>query len=240
MSSTPGRERAPSEESSSRAASPPPSSWAPTSTRLPRSRARTRGAEAARLGQAIYLELERLPIPTVAAIHGPCLGGGTELALACRYRVASDHESTRIGLPEVQLGILPAWGGTTRLPRIVGLRAALEMLLTGDPVRPRKARRVGLADDVLPYGGFHATAMTFLRRAVESAPNGRPRGGIGGLLLEKTPPGRSVLLRGARRRVLQRTGGHYPAPFASSRSSGALAVAAWSRPSRWRPRLPVS
>ena len=169
------------------------------------------GAEAARLGQAIYLKLERLPIPTVAAIHGPCLGGGTELALACRYRVASDHESTRIGLPEVQLGILPAWGGTTRLPRIIGLRAALEMLLTGEPVRPRKARRVGLADDVLPHGGFHATAMTFLRRAVESAPNGRARGGIGALLLEKTPLGRSVLLRGARRRVLERTGGHYPA-----------------------------
>src|SRR6185503_19939936 len=88
-----------------------------------------------------------LPIPTIAAIDGICLGGGTELVLACSYRIASDRKETKIGLPEVQLGIIPGFGGTTRLPRLIGMRAALEIILTGRPVDARKAERIGLVDE---------------------------------------------------------------------------------------------
>lgn len=120
--------------------------------------AAVRGGDAAeavaRVGHDIFLELEELPVPTVAAIHGACMGGGTELALACDYRVASDHPKTRIGLPEVRLGILPAWGGTTRLPRLVGLRSALEPLLSAKPLSGSEARRIGLVDDLLPHPRF--------------------------------------------------------------------------------------
>lgn len=172
------------------------------------------GAQAARLGQAIFQEVADLPVPTVAAIQGPCMGGGTELALACRYRLASDHAKTSIGLPEVQLGILPAWGGTTRLPRLVGLQAALDLLLTGKTVDSRKARRIGLVDDVLPHPAFHEKARDFLLARIREGPV--PAGAERGLvkrLLEDTAPGRRLILRMARRRVEGRTGGHYPAPL---------------------------
>ncbi len=172
------------------------------------------GAEAARTGQAIYLNLERLPIPTVAAIHGVCMGGGTELALACEYRLASDASETRIGLPEVQLGILPAWGGTSRLPRRIGLGNALELLLSGRSVSAWRARRLGLVDDVLPHDLFLGLADAFLRDRLEGARLPRTaRRGLGGRLLEGTAPGRRLLVKVARRKVLSRTGGHYPAPL---------------------------
>lgn len=172
------------------------------------------GAEAARLGQAVYLDLERLPVPTVAAIHGTCLGGGTELALACRYRVASDHPKTSLGLPEVQLGLLPAWGGTTRLPRLVGLQAALELLLTGKTADHERARKMGLVERVLPHPTFREAALAHLRERVESGPE--PTGadrGLGQRLLEDTAPGRRIVLAGARKKVMERTDGHYPAPL---------------------------
>lgn len=172
------------------------------------------GAEASRLGQAIFLDLERLPVPTLAAIHGACMGGGTELALACRYRVASDGVETRVGLPEVQLGILPAWGGTTRLPRLIGLRAALDLLLTGNPVRSAKAKRIGLVSDVLPRQDFAEEARAFLRARLEEAePPSGPRRGLAARIMEETAPGRRIVLSVARRNVLERTGGHYPAPL---------------------------
>ncbi len=82
-------------------------------------------------GQRVYESLARLPCPTVAAIHGACMGGGTELILACRQRIAADDEKTRIGLPEVMLGIHPGWGGTARLPRLIGATEALPVMLTG-------------------------------------------------------------------------------------------------------------
>ncbi len=172
------------------------------------------GAEAARLGQAIFLEIERLGIPTLALIHGPCLGGGTELALACRYRIASDHPRTKIGLPEVQLGILPAWGGTTRLPRLVGLQAALDLLLTGREADPRKALRIGLVEEVVPSAILEEAALDFLRKRIVGGarPTGARRS-IGTRLLEDTAPGRRIILAGARRKVLTSSGGHYPAPL---------------------------
>jgi len=108
------------------------------------------GADVARYGQGIFNKLEALPCKTVAIIHGNCLGGGTELVLACDYRVARDDDGTRIGLPEVRLGINPGFGGTVRLPKLVGGLAALDMMLTGRALRARAARRIGLVNDLVP------------------------------------------------------------------------------------------
>ena len=113
----------------------------------------TTQAEAERLsfeGQEMVSRVETLPKPVVAAIHGACLGGGLELALACHYRVATDHPKTQLGLPEVQLGLIPGAGGCQRLPRLIGLRAALDMILSGKSERAAKALRLGLVDEVVP------------------------------------------------------------------------------------------
>ncbi|EQD59912.1 fatty acid oxidation complex alpha subunit, partial [mine drainage metagenome] len=99
-------------------------------------------------GQRVYQKLASLPCPSVAAIHGHCMGGGSELALACTYRVASSDPKTRIGLPEVMLGIHPGWGGTARLPRLIGALQALPLMLTGKTVAADKARALGLVDRV--------------------------------------------------------------------------------------------
>ncbi len=102
-----------------------------------------------RRGQLTFQRLAELPCPTVAAIHGFCMGGGTEIALACRYRVASNDPSTRIGLPEVNLGIYPGWGGSVRLPRLVGAPAAFDMMLTGRALSASAAKAIGLVDNVV-------------------------------------------------------------------------------------------
>ncbi|MCA9090667.1 MAG: enoyl-CoA hydratase/isomerase family protein, partial [Planctomycetaceae bacterium] len=102
--------------------------------------------ELAHRGQQLFDRIENLPAPTVAIIHGPCLGGGLEFALACRYRIAIDTLSTRIGLPETQLGLIPGWGGTQRLPRTVGLKAAVSLILEGKRLTATEAARFGLID----------------------------------------------------------------------------------------------
>lgn len=102
------------------------------------------------LGQTIFNRLATLSIPTVAAIHGACLGGGFEVCLACDYRIASQDKATKIGLPETQLGILPGWGGATRLPRLIGVPAALDMILTGKTVPAKVALKRGMVDEVVP------------------------------------------------------------------------------------------
>ncbi|MBU6485331.1 MAG: enoyl-CoA hydratase/isomerase family protein, partial [Betaproteobacteria bacterium] len=101
-------------------------------------------------GWNLFERLARTPYPTLALIRGFCLGGGLELALACRYRVVVDEPSTRLGLPEVMLGIVPGWGGIRRLPWLVGAPAALDLLLTGKTVDARKAKKLGLADECVP------------------------------------------------------------------------------------------
>jgi len=105
----------------------------------------------ARQGQQIMAEIHSLPIPVIAAIHGACLGGGLELALACHSRICTDDAKTILGLPEVQLGLLPGSGGTQRLPRLVGVSTALEMILSGKQLRPRQALKAGLVDGVVPH-----------------------------------------------------------------------------------------
>lgn len=114
-------------------------------------------------GQRVYESLARLPCPTVAAIHGACMGGGTELILACRQRIAADDYTTRIGLPEVMLGIHPGWGGTARLPRLIGAPEALPIMLTGRPLSARRAKNVGIVDRLARPAELMAEARSLLR-----------------------------------------------------------------------------
>jgi 3-hydroxyacyl-CoA dehydrogenase/enoyl-CoA hydratase/3-hydroxybutyryl-CoA epimerase len=155
------------------------------------------------------------PKPLVAAIHGACLGGGLELVLAATYRIATDAPATRLGLPEVQLGILPGAGGCQRLPRLIGLSAALDMILTGRQASAAQARRTGLVDDVVPRVILRRVAV---EAAEQLAGGWRPqlrRKGLLERLSGGNPVGRAVVFRLARRKVLERTGGHYPAPLAA-------------------------
>ncbi len=122
--------------------------------------------ELARQGQQVMAEIHALSIPVIAAIHGACLGGGLELALACHSRICTDDAKTVLGLPEVQLGLLPGSGGTQRLPRLVGVSTALEMILTGKQLRARQALKAGLVDEVVPHA-------ILLEAAVELALKGR-------------------------------------------------------------------
>jgi 3-hydroxyacyl-CoA dehydrogenase/enoyl-CoA hydratase/3-hydroxybutyryl-CoA epimerase len=123
--------------------------------------------DAIRRGQRVFDRLARLPCPTVAAIHGACMGGGTELALACRYRVASSDDSTRIGLPEVKLGIYPAWGGSVRLPRLIGAPQALEMMLKGGTRSASAAKAIGLVDRVVEAPMLLEAALGLLQRGAQ-------------------------------------------------------------------------
>jgi len=169
-------------------------------------------------GHALLDRLENLRTPVVAAINGACLGGGLEAALACAYRVASDAPKTVFALPEVQLGLIPGGGGTQRLPRLVGLEAALDMILTGKNVRGRKALQIGLVHelvhpailDEIAIARARALADGALRRGAPSGPHGARH-----LLLDENRVGRALVIRQAREKVLARTRGHFPAPLAA-------------------------
>jgi enoyl-CoA hydratase len=124
--------------------------------------------EVSRAGQAVFLEIERFPKPVLAAVGGYALGGGCELALACHMRVAS--ENARFGLPEVGLGIIPGYGGTLRLARLIGLGRAVELTLTGAMVEAERAEGLGLVSAVYPREGFLDQAKTFLRRVTGHGP----------------------------------------------------------------------
>jgi 3-hydroxyacyl-CoA dehydrogenase / enoyl-CoA hydratase / 3-hydroxybutyryl-CoA epimerase len=172
------------------------------------------GARGAALGQAVFRRLDLLPVPTVAAVDGICLGGGTELILACDVRIASDRPQTRIGLPEIKLGIIPGFGGTTRLPRIVGLREALAMVLTGANISARKAQRIGLvAERMHPAVLYERARALALELAGARGLPARPKRSLLARALDDTPVGRRVVLRQARRQVMKETAGHYPAPL---------------------------
>ncbi|MES2669237.1 MAG: 3-hydroxyacyl-CoA dehydrogenase NAD-binding domain-containing protein [Pseudomonadota bacterium] len=120
-----------------------------------------------RRGQNLFQRIADLPFPTVAAIHGFCMGGGTEISLACRYRVASNDPSTKIGLPEVMLGIFPGWGGSARLPQLVGAPAAMDMMLTGRSLSASAARAIGLVDKVVDPAGLIDAAAALALKGVE-------------------------------------------------------------------------
>lgn len=172
------------------------------------------GEQLSRTGHELLARLERLPIPVVAAIDGVALGGGLEVALACTYRIATDSPRTRLGLPEVQLGILPGAGGTQRLPRLVGLRAALDLMLTGRQLDARRARRIGLVDEMVPAAALERIAAEVARGLVsgrKQARAGRSRGSP--QWMENLPGMRAVIMRKAREGVMEKTRGLYPAPL---------------------------
>jgi 3-hydroxyacyl-CoA dehydrogenase/enoyl-CoA hydratase/3-hydroxybutyryl-CoA epimerase len=179
----------------------------------------TSAAEAERLsadGQEMLDQVARFAKPVVAGIHGACLGGGFEFALACQYRVATDHPKTQIGLPEIQLGILPGAGGCQRLPRLVGARAALDMILAGKTERASKAFRLGMVDELVPPSILRAVTLAAARRMAGGwRPKRRRQGGFMGWLLDGNPLGRRLVFRAARKQLVAKTGGHYPAPFAA-------------------------
>ncbi len=118
--------------------------------------------EMAKLGQTVFLKLQRLSKPVIAAINGVCLGGGLELAMACHLRIAGDR--ARFGQPEVNLGIIPGWGGTQRLPRLIGRAKAIEWILTGDMYTAQEAHRLGLVNQVVPQDQVLKTAKDLARK----------------------------------------------------------------------------
>jgi 3-hydroxyacyl-CoA dehydrogenase/enoyl-CoA hydratase/3-hydroxybutyryl-CoA epimerase len=172
------------------------------------------GEALSRSAHELLGRLERLTIPVVAAIDGAALGGGLETALACTYRLATDSPKTKLGFPEVQLGILPGAGGTQRLPRLVGLRAALDLILTGKQLDARRARKIGLVDEVVPVAVLERVA----RDAALSLADGRrhPRAARTAgspQWVENLPGLRQFILRKARDGVMEKTHGLYPAPL---------------------------
>ena len=175
------------------------------------------GYRVARQGQEIFGKVEQLPFPTVAVIDGACMGGGTELSLCFTYRIATDSKKTKIAFPEVNLGILPGWGGTQRLPRLIGLQRAMDMILTGRSVDAKRALRSGLIDTIIAAEWVREKAIAFAREVISGEAQKylkkrKPRG-LANALIEKTPPGRKVLFTQARKMILRKTGGHYPAPL---------------------------
>jgi 3-hydroxyacyl-CoA dehydrogenase / enoyl-CoA hydratase / 3-hydroxybutyryl-CoA epimerase len=172
-----------------------------------------------RRAHGAFGRLSALGCPTVAAIDGVCLGGGTELALACDSRIASEEPHTQIGLPEVLLGIFPGFGGTQRLPRLIGLSAALDLILTGRALDARRAERIGLVARAVPAAWLIERAHERLD-ALAARPADRRRDvhrpkGFGPWFVDRTPFGQALALNRARAMTRARTGGHYPAPIAA-------------------------
>lgn len=185
-------------------------------------------AEAAsRAGQEALGRWEKLNVPTVAAIHGACLGGGLEVALACTDRVCSGDRKTVLGLPEVQLGLLPGAGGTQRLPKVVGIANALDLILTGRQLKPAKAKKLGLVSDVVRREILKNVAIQRALQLAKEPQRDEPQSRLSKidfkkltdpkeiqrLALEETPFGRALMFKKAREGVMKKTKGHYPAPL---------------------------
>jgi 3-hydroxyacyl-CoA dehydrogenase/enoyl-CoA hydratase/3-hydroxybutyryl-CoA epimerase len=166
------------------------------------------GETLSRMGQALFDRVAAVRVPIVVAIHGSCLGGGLELALACRYRIATDHPKTVLGLPEVMLGLLPGAGGSQRLPRLIGLAPSLDMILTGRTLKATRGLKAGLVDEVVPA----PLLMDAAKRAARALAAGTlvPRRN-GMKPVERLL--RPIIFGKARKSVLEKTGGHYPAPL---------------------------
>jgi len=175
------------------------------------------GYEVGEKGHEIFNKIENLPFPTVAVIHGASMGGGTEMSLACKYRIASDHPKTKIALPEVNLGIIPAWGGSTRLPKLIGLQRSLDIILTGKNLIPKKALRSGVIDKIIPKEMVKEAGIAFAKDVIKGknvlARSKRKPRGLVNAILEKNPLGRALVFNQAKKAVMKKTHGHYPAPL---------------------------
>ncbi|UAX00622.1 fatty acid oxidation complex subunit alpha FadJ [Proteus terrae] len=161
----------------------------------------------AKAGQDLFTQLENYPLPVVAAINGACLGGGLELALACHGRICSDNNKTRLGLPEVQLGLLPGSGGTQRLPRLIGVTSALDMILTGRQINAKRALKLGLVNDVVSQDILLEVAAKWIL----SGKKDQKKHSIMDRFWANTTLGRNILFGQAKKRTLAKTKGHYPA-----------------------------
>ncbi|MEJ2052578.1 MAG: 3-hydroxyacyl-CoA dehydrogenase NAD-binding domain-containing protein, partial [Calditrichaceae bacterium] len=156
-----------------------------------------RGYDVARQGQDTFAKIGKLPFPSVAVIDGACMGGGTEISLNCTYRLATDNEKTRIALPEVNLGLLPGWSGTTRLPRLIGIQRTLDIILTGRHLNARRAYRSGLIDKIIPAEWAFEKAIEFVGEIINGKTKHyikrrKPRGLVNAIV-EKTPLGRKIM-----------------------------------------------
>lgn len=165
-----------------------------------------------------FNRLEDLKMPTIAAINGVCLGGGLELAMACRWRVALEHKSVQIGLPEIKLGVLPGGGGTQRLTALVGIQNALQLACAGKTLRPEEALRLGLIDAILPSQGFVDEAKKYLMEKIESGTDYRrpwhdPDYSYGVNQEEKNPEARKKIFETSRQLTLKQTKGHVRSPM---------------------------
>ncbi len=163
-----------------------------------------------RRGQNLFQRIAELPFPTVAAIHGFCMGGGTEISLACRYRVASNDPSTKIGLPEVMLGIFPGWGGSARLPQLVGAPAAMDMMLTGRSLSASAARAIGLVDKVVDPAGLIDTAAALALKGTDRPFKQKFLGWATNRWLARQILAPQMIKQVARKACKE----HYPAPYA--------------------------
>jgi len=176
------------------------------------------GERISREGQKAMDRIESCPKPVVAAIHGVALGGGLETALACHARVATDSKKTKLGLPEAQLGLLPGAGGTQRLPKLIGVQPALDMMLTGKQVSAKKAKKLGLVDEVVPPSILIETAAELALSRIGHAPKSESfidqltdKDAVAELALTSNPLGRKVLFDQARKQLHKQTRGNYPA-----------------------------
>ena len=163
-------------------------------------------------GHEILLRVENFPKPIVAGIHGSCMGGGTELALACHYRIVSDHNSTKIGLPEVKLGLLPGMGGTQRLPRLIGIQNALTYMLTGKNMYSYQAGKTGFANEVVHQHAIKDAGIKAVKKLKSSDFANPDKRSLANKLLEENPVGRGIIFSQARKRMKGETKGNYPAP----------------------------
>lgn len=175
-------------------------------------------------GQETFNKLEELRCPTIAVIDGACMGGGTEFSLACTYRVVTDHIKTAIALPEVNLGIIPGWGGTQRLPRLIGLQQSLPMILGGKKLDGNKAFKVKLADSIIPREFLVERLPQFVESCLSSEGKKKILGArvakrgmqkFQDFVLEGNPMGRNLIFSQARKGIMKKTGGKYPAPLAA-------------------------
>jgi 3-hydroxyacyl-CoA dehydrogenase/enoyl-CoA hydratase/3-hydroxybutyryl-CoA epimerase len=188
------------------------------------------GTEMSAFFQSISTRLADAHVPTVAAIHGTCLGGGLELSLGCHFRLCTNHPTTQLGLPEIQLGILPGGGGCQRLPRLIGIIPALDLILTGKKVDARKAGKLGIVNDVVPENQLMQKALELCRANKETF---RKKQGtslfeklsrkeieksfsemdVSKLAMEANPIGRSIIEKKSLEQIQKNSKGFYPAPF---------------------------
>lgn len=170
------------------------------------------------LGRKTLFKIKSLPFPTIALIHGACVGGGLELALLCTYRIVTDHPKTSLSFPETTIGIFPGWGGTQTAPRLIGLMNATEMIVSGKPLNGVQAYKIHLADGVaapefLEEKGREFARMILTKQGRQKVLARRKLGGLKALLLEKNPLGRKFLFSKFKKEILKKTKGFYPAPL---------------------------